>query len=138
MFACMPQANAQAIERTDALIERADIMELRLKRRHSLRRPALEAAADLAGQPGLALGAATDHHGIGARRFERCECFLIRSDVAIDDEGNGDGIAHRADRVPIGLALVKLAAGAAMYRDELDAGGFGAARQLRRVTAAVV
>src|SRR3954471_8503385 len=121
MFSRVPQADAQAVERADAFIERADIMQLRLERRRGFRRPAFEAAADLAGQPGLALRAAADHHGIGAGSLYRRERLLVSRDVAIDDERNGDGLAHGADRVPICLSLVELAAGAAVHGDELDA-----------------
>src|SRR4051794_23593206 len=71
MLPRMPQPDAQAIEGADALIERADIAKLRLERRGGFRCSALQAAADLAGQPGLALRATADHHGIGAGSFER-------------------------------------------------------------------
>src|SRR3954468_5851782 len=123
MLPRMPQPDAQAVEGADALIERADIAKLRVERRGGFRRPALQASADLAGQPGLALRATANHHGIGARGLERGERLLVGCDVAIDDERNGDRFAPRADRVPIGLALVKLASGAAVHGDELDAGG---------------
>ena len=64
--------------------------------------------------------------------------LLERGDVAVDDERNADRILDRAHRAPIGFALVELAAGAAMHRDHLHAGGFGAARQFRRVARAIV
>src|SRR4051812_9761574 len=99
MLARMPETDAQAVESADAFIERADIMELRCERRRGFSRPALEAAADLARQPGLAIRAAADHHGIGAGGFERRERLLVRGDIAVDDERNRDRLAHRTDRI---------------------------------------
>src|SRR5262245_38700704 len=71
MFARMPQADAQAIEIADTLIERADVVELLAERRSGFFCPTLEAPADLAGQPGLALRAAPDHDGVCAGGLER-------------------------------------------------------------------
>ena len=52
--------------------------------------------------------------------------------------GIRDRIPDRADRAPIGVALVELTARAAVHRNQLHAGGLGAARQFRRVEGTIV
>ena len=88
-----------------------------------------EAAADLPGQPGLALRAAADHHRVGAGLRQRLARILERQDVAVDDERDRDRIPDRANRAQSACALVELAARAPVHGDQLDAGSFRALRQ---------
>ena len=134
----MAKADPQAVVAANLIIERADIVELLGQRRRSFDHAGFEAAPDLAGQPRLALRAAADHDGVGARHFERGHGLLERCDIAVDDERNADRIPDGAHRAPVGLALVELAARAAMHRNQLHAGGLRAARQFRRVERAIV
>src|ERR1700757_2407602 len=64
MFSGMTQADAQAVMRADLVIEAADERELLRQRRRLLCDAAQKLTADLAGQPGSALRAAADHHGV--------------------------------------------------------------------------
>ena len=56
-----------------------------------------------------------------------------RSDVAIDDERDGDGAFHGADRRPIRASLVELRTRAAVNRDEACSDRLAAPSELRRV-----
>jgi len=94
--------------------------------------------ADARGHPRRTIGAAADHHRVGTRYPQRCaRCFRI-DDVAVDDDGNAYGILHATRECPVGAALEELVAGARVHRDEANAGGFGTARQFRRVAAGIV
>src|SRR5260370_28764214 len=110
MFARMAKADAQPIVTANLIIKRTDIFELLGERRRGFDDAGFEAAPDLAGQPRLALGAAADHHGVGARHFKRGYRLLERGDIAVDDERNADRILDGAHRGPIGIPLVELAA----------------------------
>jgi hypothetical protein len=65
MLARMAKADAQAIVTANFIIERADIFELLRQRRRGFGYSGFEAAADLSGQPRLALRAAADHDRVG-------------------------------------------------------------------------
>ncbi len=84
------------------------------------------------------LRAAPDHHGVGAGRRKRRIGIVKIFDVAVDDDRDRDCILDRADRRPIGAALVELAAGAAMHRNEPHAGCLRAPRQFGRVTQSII
>src|ERR1700738_566647 len=109
MFARMTKADAQTVVTANFVIKRANIMELLRKRRRGFDDAGLEAASDLAGQPGLALRAAADHDRVGTRHFKRGHRPLERCDIAVDDERNTNRVPDRAHRTPIGFALVELA-----------------------------
>src|SRR5580692_8622327 len=71
MFSGVTQTDAQAVMATHFIIERADIAELLRKRWRCFDHAGVEATAELARQPRLALRATTDHHGVCARHVER-------------------------------------------------------------------
>ena len=86
----------------------------------------------------MSLRAAPDHHGVGAGRRKRRVGIVKTFDVAVDDDRDGDCVLYRAYRHPIGAALVELAAGAAMHRNEPHAGCFRAPRQFGRVAQSII
>src|SRR3984957_11927839 len=65
MLARMAQADAQSVVAANLVVEGADIFELLRQRRGGFHDAGLEAASHLAGQPWLALRAATDHDRVG-------------------------------------------------------------------------
>ena len=91
-------------------------------------------ARDLPGQPRPALrarGRPSPHRRRmrrAPRRRRRTSSMSPLTTTGIDDR-----VLHGAHRGPVGRALVELAARAAVHGDQLHAGGFGAARKLRRV-----
>src|SRR6516162_1730004 len=133
MLARMAKPNAQAVVTADIVIEGTDKSKLLHKRRGCFRNAAVELAADLAGQPGLSLRAAPDHDGIGARGLERADRTLIRGNIAVDDKRKASRLPHLAHCRPVRVALVELAARAPVHGNHLDADGFRAAGQVRRV-----
>ena len=93
---------------------------------------------DLLQEPGTAIAAAPDHHAIGPGFRQRPAHRRHIHDIAIDHDGNSDGLLHLAQEGPIGAAVVELAARAAMNRDHPDAAILGDAGQPRRVAAGMV
>src|SRR4029077_5992987 len=80
-----------------------------------------------------AIGAAADHHAIGARLVERGIDVVERGDVAVGDHRQRGGGLHLADERRVGMAVIELAAGAAVHRQHPDAALLGDARQVGRV-----
>ncbi len=76
MFSRVLQSDAQAVMAADFVVEEAHIRELFGEVRCSLHLSGFEPAADLPRQPGLALRAAPDHHGVGPRHFQRLDRLL--------------------------------------------------------------
>ena len=138
MLARVLCADPHAVMRDHVVIERADIAELPRQGRRLFGDAGCKLAADLPRQPRLALRATSDHHRVRPRTIECVPRIGKRGDVAIDHQRNIDRLANGANRVPVGLALVELAAGAAMHRNQPDAGGFGPPRQFRRIDRAVI
>ena len=66
MLAGVAQADVQAVMAERLLVERADERELVAQRRRRFAAAGCEIARELAGKPRPALGAAADHHGVGA------------------------------------------------------------------------
>jgi hypothetical protein len=99
---------------------------------------AQQRSADLADQPGSSLRGPADHRRISARGCNGLAGILGRMDIAIDDQRDGDRLFHRPHGGPVGLALVELLAGTAVYRHQLDAGILGPPRQFRRVDAVMI
>jgi hypothetical protein len=93
---------------------------------------------DLARKPGPALGAAPDHDAVGAGGGERRARVLEADDIAVDHDRDAHRLLDPAHEIPIGGAVVELAAGAAVHRDHANAARLGDARQLRRVAAGLV
>src|SRR5260370_30228400 len=129
MLAGMAKADTKSIMAAHFIIKRADMLELLRERRRRFDDAGLKPAPDLTRQPGLALCAAADHDGVGARHGKRGHGLFERCDIAVDDESNANRIPDRAHCAPIGLALVELAARAAMHRYHPHAHGLGTARQ---------
>src|SRR5579883_1693441 len=106
------------------------MVELLGKRGRGLSDTTLKAPADLPGQPGLSLCTAADHDRVGVRSFDCGNGLVERCDVAIDHERNSDRLLDRAHSTPVGVALVELASGPPMHRNQLNTGSLGAPRQL--------
>ena len=61
--------------------------------------------------------AAPDHRAVRAGIFEDAYCVLRDGDIAVGDDGDGDRLPDRTDRVPVSTAAVLLRTGAAVNRD---------------------
>ena len=118
----MAQAEFDTVEAEHFAVERAGERKLLAERRGRCTLAGGEIARQVTGKPRLSLRAAPDHHGVGAGRRKRRVGIVKTFDVAVDDDRDGDCVLDRADRRPIGAALVELAAGAAMHRNEPHAG----------------
>src|SRR5260370_41585296 len=90
MLARMAKADAKSIMAANFIIKRAEMSELLCERRRRFDEAGLKPASDLTGQPGLALCAATDHDGDGARHCKRGHGLLQRSDIAVDDQSKSN------------------------------------------------
>src|SRR5581483_12256209 len=104
--------------------------------RERRRRQALagaEVVHDLTQEPGPAIAAAADHHAVGAGAIEGGLGVLERDDVAVGDDGNGDGVLDLADESPVGAPLVELAAGATVNGDHPDTARLGDLRKPGRI-----
>src|SRR3546814_816028 len=90
---------------------------LQWRSRQALARP--PPMHNLPQQPRLAIGPAPDHHPVGTRLFERARRIRDPADVSIDDDRDGYGLFHLADKAPVGVAAVHLVARAAVDGDHL-------------------
>ena len=123
MLARMAQPDIDAVMREHFVVERADRARVDRSAAAALRAFAgRQVTGELAGKPGPALRAAPDHHRVGAGRRKRSVGIVEASDVAVDDDRYRDAVLDGAHRRPVGAPVIELAAGAAMHRDELDAG----------------
>ena len=138
MFARMLEADTLAMMKEHFVVEREDDVALGGKRRRGLLATCGEVARELAGKPRATLGAASDHHPVGAGARQRFPGARKAGDVAIDHHRYGDRGLDRAHRIPIGGAGIELAAGAAMHGDELHARRLRPPRQFRRIDGAIV
>ena len=93
---------------------------------------------DLRQQPRPPLRPTPNHHAVCARQAQRCPGLFATDDVAIGDDGDIHCLFHRADRSPIGAALVELTAGAPVDGDHLHARVLGPFRDWRGVEHIVV
>ena len=100
--------------------------------------PLASPRATRADQPRRADRGAADHHRLRARLGEHRPRVVEAAAVAVDHHRRLDRGDHLGDRAPIGPAVIKLAAGAAMDGDHRRPGGFGPTRQRRRVAFVVV
>ena len=138
MFARVAQPNRDAVMGEHFAVKRAGERELLAECRRGLAFAGREIVRELAGKPRPALGAAPDHHRVGARGGKRRVGVIKALDVAIDDHGDRHGVLDGAHRRPVGAPFVELAARAAVHGDKPHAGLFGTPRQLRRVARTVV
>lgn len=81
-----------------------------------------EGGGDFGECPGVTDGGAADHDAIAAGFAEHALSIGGGFDVAVTDEGNGDGFAHLLDEIPIGLALEALLGEAGVEGEHLGAG----------------
>jgi hypothetical protein len=111
-----------------------------LVRERRFRRPTIAAQAihDLGRKPGPAVGAAPDHHPVGAGLGQGRLHILKAADVAVDDHRDRDRLLDPSHESPIGRAAIHLAAGPAVNRDRLNAAVLGDSGQARCVAALVV
>ena len=107
----------RAVEREHVLILLEDRRELLVERRVGPRRPAAQVGHHLAEQPRPAIGAAADHHPVGARLRERVAASSIEQMSPLTITGSATASLTLADEAPVGRALVHLAAGAAVDGD---------------------
>ena len=138
MFSHVAQAKLVAVVREHGLEVAADESQTLVLARRACVAATGEIARGPARQPRLAVGAASDHHAIGARGGQTGAHIGEALDVAVDDHRYFHRVLDLAHERPVGLVLEELAAGAAMHGDHADAGGFRAHRQLRRVERAVI
>ncbi|MNG09735.1 hypothetical protein D3C84_931650 [compost metagenome] len=80
---------------------------------------------NLAEDPRPPLRRTADQQGIGASGGEYLLGLVRRIDVAIGEHRNGYRLLDRGDGVVLGVAGVKVGAGASMYCQCLDPGLFG-------------
>ena len=99
---------------------------------------AFQRGFDSAGDPGTAIDPAPDHHAVGSGLLKGGPGAVAVDDVAVDQNRHRYGPLDRRDGGPVGDALVKLVAGAAMNGDGLGADRLGARRDLGGVAAGVV
>ena len=133
MLARDAQAQILAIKAQDRRVMRPDHVAQRRALRDLRRGRAVKCGGDLGQDPRATLRAAPHHHALCARLRQRALCAWRIDDIAIGDDGNGDRVADRADRGPIGLTLVELTARASVDGDHLHPCAFGARGDLGRV-----
>ncbi len=97
-----------------------------------------EVVGDLGGEPRAAVAGAADHDAICAGQGFGGGGVLWGVDVAIDDNGNGNGLLDVGDERPVGDAGVELLTCAAMDDDHPYAAGFGDLGHAGGVQAGVV
>ena len=85
----------------------------------------VEEMLDLAEQPRAALCGAAYHHRIRAGLLQHVFDFLRRGDIAVGDDRDAHAGLDRSDGVVFGIAGVGAGAGASVYRQSLNAAGFG-------------
>ena len=67
--------------------------------------------------PGASPGGTADHHCVGTAGCHYRSDILPRLDIAIGDEWNRDAFAYPCNRMPVGLALIKLVTGPSVNRN---------------------
>ena len=81
-------------------------------------------------EPRPAVGAAPDHHAVGAGLLEGRVDVVERVDVAVDDHRQTGRRLDVGDERPVGMAVIEIAARAAMHGQHLDAALLGDAREV--------
>ena len=112
--------------------------ELRQKRRTGPMSARLEKMRDISDEPRPANGGSPDHHRIGTRKLEHPTGIAWPCTVAVDHHGYANRGFHGTHRSPIRPALVELAPGSPVNRNQADALGFRPPRQFRRIEAGFI
>ena len=94
------------------------------ERRQRRNGAAIQSGLGLLKQPGIAEYAPADHGHVCAGPFQNPHSVLSGEDIAIGDNGDGNGALYFTDSVPIGPSAVHLHAGAPVDGDRRDAHGF--------------
>ena len=73
-------------------------------------------------EPGIAFGAAPDHHPVAARLVDHPLRILGGKDISVSPYRNGYGLFYLPDDVPVRLSLIELGPGSAVDRHGRHAG----------------
>ena len=114
------------------VVPHGDVGERRLVGQRTGRR---RRCATMARQPRPAVGAAADHDAVGAGQRQHRRDVVETGGIAIGDHRDRHRLLDRADRRPVGPALVELAARAAVHGDHPHA---GAPRRRRASSGALI
>ena len=122
-------------ERPDLTDGRIHPLAERRQRRFSL---SGDRGVGLREEPGVAEGAAADHAQVRAGVAQDVRGVRTGEDIAVGDDGDGDGCLDSADDVPVRPARVHLRPRAPVHRDRGGPGGFTDFGEFHRVDAAAV
>ncbi|KQY81877.1 hypothetical protein ASD35_08850 [Pelomonas sp. Root1444] len=112
----------------------ADLVEEDLHQRQQLapRQGRAALARNAQGQARVGHHAAAQHQVLAAAALARQLGVLHRPDLAVGDEGDGHGLAHGGDALPVGRRLVAIGLGAGMHDDLVSAGRVDGTRHVQR------